>query len=359
VDLLGDDAFAYMGTEVNDAHGPRDVLRRGLVLSERETEIRRSDDTRLPVALHGTPIREDDRLLGAVIVFRDTTEERELHRQLLHAQKLESIGQLAAGIAHEINTPTQYVGDNVRFLRESFSQLLDPLRGIQSAIESDEALQSVPALAAIRRSLAESDVDYLREEVPRSLEQCVDGIDRISTIVRAMKQFSHPGQERSLADINRAIESTVTVASNEWKYVAEVVLDLDPSLPRLECMIGELNQVVLNLVVNAAQAIAERSAETEGTRGTIRITTRAVDGSIEIAISDDGTGLSEELLERVFDPFFTTKPVGSGTGQGLAIAHSVVCRKHGGKLNVASEVGKGSTFTILLPREPATEPAAS
>lgn len=283
--------------------------------------------------------------------FRDMTERRALERQLSQAQKLESIGQLAAGIAHEINTPTQYVGDNVNFLRDASGGITRLLGEYDQLLAAAENGTVSPELTARVCEVAkEVDVDFLNDEIPAAIAQALEGIDRITKIVRAMKQFAHPGtDDKTAADINRAIENTITISRNEWKYVADIETELSPDLPLVPCLLGEFNQVILNMIVNAAHAIASLNGDRPEGKGKIRITTRLVDDSAEIRVSDTGSGIPESIRERVFDPFFTTKEVGKGTGQGLAIAHSVIVDKHSGTISVESEVGKGSTFIIRLP----------
>jgi signal transduction histidine kinase len=263
---------------------------------------------------------------------------------------MESIGQLAAGIAHEINTPTQFVGDNARFIQEALAELFPLLVKTGKWVAAASNTEGVEAelAKALQGEFEKVDLDYLCEEIPRALEQSIEGIDRISSIVKAMKEFSHPTMEMTAVDLNQAIESTVTVARNEWKYVAEVDLDLDRSLPAVPCLPGEINQVVLNMIVNAAHAIAEVVGESQE-KGTIRIRTRLHGEWAEVQISDTGSGMPEEVRARVFDPFFTTKRVGQGTGQGLSIAHAVIVKKHGGVVSVESESGRGTTFRFLLP----------
>lgn len=273
-----------------------------------------------------------------VCVFRDITERRLLESQLSQAQKLESIGQLAAGIAHEINTPIQYIGDNGKFLEEAFQDLMKVIH--------------LPAQGCGDQSPSncDVDVDYLREEIPKAITQLLEGVEHVARIVRAMKEFSHPGPvERTPVDINRAIESTILVSRNEWKYVADVTTDFDPTLPKVPCIAGEFNQVMLNLIVNAAYAISETVKGRSGAKGAIRISTKRNGAQAEIRVSDTGAGIPEALQSKVFDPFFTTKPVGKGTGQGLAIAHSVVVQKHRGTISFESASGSGTTFLIQLP----------
>lgn len=289
---------------------------------------------------------------GVLLLGSDVTERRILESQLAQAQKLESIGQLAAGIAHEINTPAQYVGDNARFLQEAcvdlerihelHDHLIERLRSENLAKDLVQRIEEVSA---------EIDLEYLREETPKAVLQSIDGIERISRIVRAMKEFSHPGTDSKIKiDLNKAIESTITVAKNEWKYVAEMATDFDPNLPPVPCLPAEINQVILNMIINASYAIADVLKKNGSEqKGTVTITTRTMDNFAEIGIGDTGTGIPENIRSKIFDPFFTTKDVGKGTGQGLAISHSVVVDKHGGTITFDSEVGKGTVFFVRLP----------
>jgi signal transduction histidine kinase len=203
----------------------------------------------------------------------------------------------------------------------------------------------------LKKSLVDLDLHYLQEEIPKALQQSLDGVARVSKIVSAMKDFSHPSLGvKGSVDLNHAIESTVTVCRNEWKYAADLALDLDPALPLVPCFADEFNQVVLNMIINATHAIEAASAEREdGAKGLIRIVTRQVDQHIEVHVSDTGAGIPESILDHIFDPFFTTKAVGKGTGQGLAIAHSVIVDKHKGRIRVETELGKGTTFILELP----------
>jgi len=292
---------------------------------------------------------------GSKVLLRatDVTERRMLTSQLAQAQKLESIGQLAAGIAHEINTPIQYVGDNLRFLQDACTKLADLLGGAREALRSlragaagaDDALTYLEAVEG-------GDADFMLHEVPMAIADALDGAGRVSEIVRAMREFSHPAvTEKTAIDVNRAIQSTITVARNEWKHIAEVRTDLDPDMPLVPCLPAEFNQVILNILINAVHAIADALGDRKGDKGTITVTTHAVDGWAEIRIGDTGTGIPTDIRDRVFDPFFTTKEVGRGTGQGLAIAHSVIVEKHGGTITFDTEPGKGTTFIIRLPVE--------
>ncbi len=290
-------------------------------------------------------------ITGIRSTLQDITERKLLEGKLQRAQKLESIGQLAAGIAHEINTPTQYVGDNVRFLRDSFDDFNSVFSKTAEIVSLARKGQlELKAVSELETAMEKADLEYLIEEVPKSVRQALDGVERISTIVKSMKDFAHPGSsEMKCADINKAIESTITVASNEWKYVANVFTDYDKSLPPVPCLVGEFNQVILNMIVNAAHAITDALGENSAEKGTIAISTKQKGNSVEISITDTGVGIPEEIRGKIFDPFFTTKEVGKGTGQGLAISHTVIVEKHHGTIDVMSEVGKGSKFTISLP----------
>ncbi|MBM4220711.1 MAG: PAS domain S-box protein [Gammaproteobacteria bacterium] len=297
-----------------------------------------------------TPLRDPDgKVTHYVSSWRDISEKLEMEEQLLRGQKLEAVGQLAAGIAHEVNTPIQFVSDNIRFLKDSFrdvSTLLARL-GELSTKAADGRILSTDISAALN----DADTDYLLEEIPRAVDQSLDGVNRVSGIVRAMKDFSHPATKRTPLDINRAIASTATVASNEWKYVAELRTDFDTDLPTVPVMPGDFNQVILNMIVNAAHAIGDVVGDGANGRGTITLATRRVDDQAEIRITDTGCGMTPEIAARIFDPFFTTKAVGKGTGQGLAMAHNVVVVRHGGTIKVESTPGAGTTFIIRLPLE--------
>lgn len=295
----------------------------------------------------------DGKMTSSLAIMTDMTERRILEGQLMQAQKLESIGQLAAGIAHEINTPTQYVSSNTGFLEQAFddfARLIGAHLDLMAKLEESGLAQE--EVAGLRNLAEELDIDFLTEEVPNALRANKDGLARIAKIVLSIKEFAHPGQDDKLpADLNKAIENTITVARNEWKYVAEVATDLDENLPPVPCVVGEFNQVVLNLIVNAAHAIAEAVGDDCDEKGLIRIASRQKDGYAEISIADNGPGIPEEIRNRIFDPFFTTKEPGKGTGQGLAIAYRTIVDNHKGKISLESDPGGGAKFTIRLPLE--------
>ena len=289
--------------------------------------------------------------VGVLLLGANITERKLMQSQLAHAQKLESIGLLAAGIAHEINTPIQYVGDNMLFLQESFHDLSTLLEHYAALYQMcTEGTPTASVLHQIKTTAATIDVAYLTEEIPTAIQQSLEGVERVATIVRAMKEFSHPGtKEKVSVDLNKAIESTITVARNEWKYVAQMVTDLAPDLPLVPCAPGELNQVILNILVNAAHALGDVVGDGAPERGTITVSTRQVGDGVEIRIADTGPGIPTAIRDKIFDPFFTTKEVGKGTGQGLAIAHTVVVEQHSGQLTFETAEGQGTTFIIRLP----------
>jgi signal transduction histidine kinase/HAMP domain-containing protein len=290
---------------------------------------------------------ENSKILRGLML--DITEVR--RRGLEHAasQKLESVGRLAAGVSHEINTPVQFVTDNVHFLRTSMIDIAAvalAYRGLQHAVQT----QGDVVAAAQRAAEAEkaADLDYVLENAPPAIDSALEGLGRIATIVRSMKEFAHPDQAvKQSADLNQAIRSTLVVAHNEYKYVAELDTQLT-DLPLVQCYLGEFNQVILNLLVNASHAISD-VVKDSGNLGKITVRSRLDGDEVEISIADTGMGIPEAVRAKIFDPFFTTKEVGKGTGQGLAIARSVIVNKHGGTLRFETECGKGTTFYIRLP----------
>jgi PAS domain S-box-containing protein len=294
---------------------------------------------------------ENDSMLGYTIIGADITDRKKLETQLQQSQKMEAIGQLAAGIAHEINTPTQFVGDNTRFFQDAYEDLIQIIRDYENLIEQTKAgtLQA-EQIQAVEKRIEDIDLAYLEEEIPVALQHTLKGVERITKIVQAMKIFSHPGMlVKEPTDINQEIEKTITITRNEWKYVAKMETDFDPSLPDVPCFRAELNQVILNMIVNAAHAIAEANGDQSSQTGTIRIQTYHKDSWAKIRISDNGAGIPEDIRHKIFDLFFTTKGPGKGSGQGLAISHSVVVEKHRGTLDLESQEGKGTTFIIGLP----------
>jgi signal transduction histidine kinase len=309
-------------------------------------------------ALEDAKIAVEDKVRHRTRELEDRTDaletemkrSRTLEVQLLQAQKLESIGQLAAGIAHEINTPMQFINDNIEYLSESTAKLFEVVDVYERNLHKqrnpkswDERLQEVREVMQLNR------FEHLRKQVPQAITESREGIDRVINVVKAMKVFSHPGQDgMSPTDINNAVQSTATITRNRWKYAADLVLDLDPNLPRVECLPAEINQVLLNLVVNAADAVADKVGNT-GRKGRITIRTCHDQREVIVVVEDNGSGIPDDIRNRIFDPFFTTKQVGKGTGQGLAICYNVVVNIHHGTIHVESTPGIGTQFIVALP----------
>jgi signal transduction histidine kinase len=323
-------------------------------LGEVNVESRRAHDALREAhdALEGRVRERTSELIRTNETLQNEIHERNrVELQLRQAQKLESIGQMAAGIAHEINTPTQYIGDNTRFLQDAFCDMSRLLCDYRQFLHRARSGSLDPVwIQNVLREGEGSDIDYLLTEIPLAIEQTLEGVERVAKIVRAMKDFSHPGQDdKTPVDINHALETTVTVARNEWKYVAHLVMDFDQELPLVPCLPGQINQVMLNLIVNAAHAIADVVGDGSQGKGTITLSTRGLGDWVEVRISDTGAGIPEKIQERIFEPFFTTKEVGKGTGQGLAIARAVVVDRHRGKITFETATGTGTTFIVRLP----------
>jgi PAS domain S-box-containing protein len=352
-----------------DFVGDNAILSAGQKISY-EAEVRKRDGSTFWRGVTVVPIFDSDGILiRSVAMGADITAKREAAQQKqelqdrlvaelkerermvneLHlAQKLESVGRLAAGIAHEINTPIQYIGDCIHFLRSGFADTDQILKGWQHSLD---ALPAGPDSSRLRTDALglskKHELDFLRAEIPKAFERMSEGVARVANIVRAMKEFAHPDSgEQCAADINRAIQSTLIVATHVYKFIAHVHTEF-AELPDVVCNVGELNQVFLNLIVNAAHAIEDAGRDIE--TGAIKIRTELSDDRVVIRISDNGCGIPPENLAKLYEPFFTTKEVGRGTGQGLAIARSIVVGKHGGELSVSSTVGTGSEFTLRLP----------
>jgi signal transduction histidine kinase len=287
--------------------------------------------------------------LHYAIIFFDLTDRKILERQLAIAQKMESIGQLAAGIAHEINTPVQYIGDNTHFIKDVMEQFLDFYTAFEKLkILAEEEGVGEKTFELLKNMEKLIEIDFVKEEVPLAIDQTLEGVERVSTIVRAMKMFSHPGSdEQTIIDINTSVKNTVTVARNEWKYVADIVMDLDETNPKILGQPVDFNQVLLNLLVNAAHAIEDVNKGTDK-KGTITITTSTEKDNAVVKIKDTGSGIPANIANKIFDPFFTTKEVGKGTGQGLSICHTVIRDKYGGQIYFDTVEKEGTTFIIKL-----------
>jgi two-component system NtrC family sensor kinase len=299
-----------------------------------------------------TPLKSvDENTVGFVIVFQNINEKHKAEAQNVLSQKMEAIGQLAAGIAHEINTPIQYVGDNVKFLGKAFSKYSETLAAYQQIthdhVETPFTRDELNQLIELERL---KKLSYYANEIPKAIQESLDGTERVRKIVLAMREFSHPSEkEKKFADINHGIETTIVISRNEWKYCAGMETNLDPDLPQVYCQIDEINQVVLNMIVNAAQAIQDKVPPESEHKGKIMISTHKFENKVLITVQDSGSGISPEIRARIFDPFFTTKGVGKGTGQGLSMAHNIIVKKHHGTISVDSEPGNGSIFSIELP----------
>ncbi|MGI5882122.1 MAG: PAS domain-containing sensor histidine kinase [Dethiobacteria bacterium] len=300
------------------------------------TELLTKGKTKKIISANAAPIKDKDQnTIGYVIILRDITAHRKMKEQLALSQKLRSIGELAAGIAHEINTPMQYIGDNITFLRDAIKGVIyNPDNKLLNGAEG-------------------ADLGYLLKEIPRAFEETLEGVAKVSRIVSAMKDFAHPGKtEMKPADINRSIEVTATISRNEWKYAAELETRLDRELPLVHCAIDEINQALLNMIVNAAQAIKEAQVGKPLLKGKITIATMVDGDYVRIIVSDNGAGMPDFVKDHIFEPFFTTKEVGKGTGQGLSIVYNIIVNKHEGTIEVDSGVGRDTTFTIRLPIKP-------
>jgi PAS domain S-box-containing protein len=326
----------------------RDAARADLAALQRgeagrcELRLPRPDGSTVTLLFSRTVLRDEQgKVEGGAAFFVDLTEQRRVEQELQQSNRLEAVGRLAAGVAHEINTPIQYIGDNTTFLKDAFTAL-------RAFVERARAAGTDPA--TLERTAAELDLDYLLERVPGTLDRTLEGVERVATIVRAMKEFAHQDQREVVpSDLNRALSATLEVARNEYKYVADPKVELGP-LPLVTCRPGDLNQVFLNLIVNAAHAMAEANQGT-GRRGVLGVRTSVSGAEVLVEVSDTGTGIPAKIHERIFEPFFTTKEVGRGTGQGLALARSIVTQ-HGGQLTFTTAMGKGTTFQVRLPVEP-------
>jgi PAS domain S-box-containing protein len=277
-----------------------------------------------------------DTLVG---IGHDITEYKRLESQIIHSEKMRAVGELSAGVAHEINSPIQYITSNIQFLTNAIPKIIEAAKLSSSDSESNEKHSS-------------EDIKYFTEEIPQALEQSSEGLARISQIISALRTFSHPGDEAmSSVNINDAVEKTIAMTQNEWKYVAQMKTELDHKLPQIQGNAGNLHQTLLNIVINAIHAL-EDSGEQQSDPdkfGQITITTKRIADDILIEIADTGPGIPPDIQSRIFDPFFTTKEIGRGTGQGLSLAHAIIVEGHGGTISFETEEGKGTTFHITLP----------
>lgn len=325
---------------------------------ELEYRIVKKDGNICDVFDRAEPVFDDNgHICGIDGMITEITCRKRAQRELDRTQMLQNLGRLTAGIAHEINTPIQFVGDNLHFLSNSFQNISELLKMygdfneiVISRTDGDGSISAeVEKIAAFKE---QTDMDFIVDEIPHAIAQTIDGINRVSTMIRAMRDFSHVDERRmALADLNKALNTAIIILRNEIKYVADVKAELDGDLPQVMCCIDEINQVFLILLINAAQSISKVAAGQSSKRGVITITTRFVDGNVVISISDTGGGIAPEIRDRIFEAFFTTKPAGMGTGQGLSIARSIIVERHAGSLEFETEEGAGATFTVSLPVE--------
>jgi len=282
-----------------------------------------------------------------ITAFKEAAIEKEkMKSELIQSQKLESVGQLAAGIAHEINTPAQFISDNLTFLQESVEEVLELFQAICERVDEDRDSAISRDLRAL---ISNVDMPYLIREIPSALFQSHEGIISVSKIVRAMKDYAHPEKSFKSVNINMSIESTIIISSSEWKYVSVIEKLFDTNLPMIECVAGDINQVILNIIVNSAHSIEEKYHDSNEIKGKITVETKQLEDNIIIKVRDNGNGMTEDTRNKVFDQFFTTKEVGKGTGQGMSIAYRLIVEKHQGCIEIQSTVGIGSLFTVTLP----------
>ena len=281
----------------------------------------------------------------------DLERRKALEVQLAHAQKMESVGQLAAGVAHELNTPIQFVGDNINFLRTCFTDVESLFEKVELLLDecrdNEDLGNHVQSIDACREQI---DLEFIRQEAPLAAEQALSGTKTLTRIVKAMKVFSHPGSKSfERVDLNQLLDATLNVTRSEWRYHARLVTRFEPDLPLVNCLPGELGQAFLNLIVNAAKAMG---ANEEEKQSILTVRTRTDGGDVVVEVSDTGCGIPDEIKHRVYDPFFTTKGVGEGTGQGLSISYRIVVELHKGSLTFDSVENEGTTFQIRLPLDP-------
>ncbi len=369
VRLLGWEDSELQGVQFTDwiypepSLSPHQSVRRAIAETLDDGRVRKEIEDRIldrrgemrDVSFSVSPLVGNDRPGGAVLMFHDISkrkfaeaERARLERELNQSHKMTAVGQLAGGIAHEINTPIQYVGDNLHFFKEAFDDIVNLLTHYKDLHRQAAEFDGLkPQVERIVEAVEDADLDYLEEELPKAIDQSIAGATQVAGIVQAMKEFAHPGSvNKEPTDMNRLVSNAVAVCKNEWKYAANLELDLDKELPPVVCMASEISQVMLNLIVNAAYAI---EAKGEEEKGRILISTRQSDDQVEIRVADTGTGIPKSVQPNVFNPFFTTKDVGRGSGQGLAIVQDIVAGKHQGKIFFETEEGQGTTFVVRLP----------
>lgn len=354
--LVGMPHFELLGTSIHDYnHFINDETRKISTLflqvlaakmdAYHYCHVEADDETKY-YSLFGNPLIDG----GAVFVISDTSKRMLLQRQLLQSQKLESIGGLAAGVAHEINTPVQYIGDNLHFLLEEYDNLFDKLAKLEAQLlQTDDLTEIKEIVKGFKQAL---DFDYLQEEIPKAISQSLAGTAHITKIVRSIKAFAHPDVEQAIHQLplHELIHDVISISTNEWKYVADMTLSLDESIGDVPVSRNEFNQALLNIIINAAHAISDQIKSGTKKKGKIHISTEALKDKVVVKIKDDGPGIPKVIQARIFDPFFTTKEVGRGTGQGLAIARSSIEKSMNGQVDFITKIGEGTCFVITLPR---------
>lgn len=345
VEIIGTNVSRLMPMDIaahHDGYLRRyiDTQQETFIGKRNEVNAQRKNGEIFPVLLRINPMKIDDDLFFSGVID-DISETKSLQAQLIQAQKLEAIGQLASGVAHEINTPMQYIGDNLSALTSNFNDLI----AFQSHLHeiADETFKS-----KLKALIDDHDLQFIMEDSPKALKEALEGVARVSEIVEAMNTFSHveTNQAKQTVNLHETLTSALTISRNSYKYIAEIETEFDANINVIDCYPGELNQVILNLIINAAHAIEAKASGA----GLIRIGTRKLNSNeVEIIIADNGIGIPADIQEKVFNLFFTTKPVGKGTGQGLSLAHNIVVEKHQGKLFFESQLNEGTNFHIHLP----------
>lgn len=314
--------------------------------SHREISLQTRSGALVPVLLSSSGIYDGAKLTGIACVALDISRNKMLESQLLQSEKMASIGQLAAGVAHEINNPMGFIYSNLGTLSgyiEDLSQLLKKYETLEQSVQEGELDMASSNLDALTAEKERIDLAYLMDDIGDLITESLDGADRVRKIVLNLKEFSHVGRaEKMPSDLNAGLESTLNIVRNELKYKTTVEKELG-DIPLVPCFMQEINQVFMNLLVNAGQAIADQ--------GTIHIRTYREEEWICVRVTDSGKGMSPEVQKRIFEPFFTTKRVGEGTGLGLSMAYQIIVEKHGGQLLVESTEGQGTTFTVRLPQD--------
>lgn len=354
--VVGSTVYDVAPAELADVYhkADNDLIEKGGI-QKYETQVRYADGSLHEVYFSKATFRDSKGMIGGLIgIMIDMTDQREIERQLRQAQKMETVGQLASGVAHEINTPVQFVLNNITYLRDSLQDLFDLMNSCRSFLKGERHNPLIGSrINHILDEMGLDESDQRRYDLLETVDESIEGLEQITQVVQAIKEFAHPsGGEKTTFSIGEVIKRTVTVSRNEWKNLAEMTLELDPDLPQIIGYPSEIEQVFLNLILNAAQAIGTSRRRRPEQMGSIMIRTGRDGDWVTASVSDNGDGIPEKYRERVFDPFFTTKIVGEGSGQGLTICYAIIVEKHGGKLTFTTETDKGTTFHIRLPIEP-------